>query len=93
MFDAYEMRSPERKDDRDPLLLGRCEGKWYRIALWGESLLPLKRISKLVQESLVIKARTANGSSLSVLAGRFLQLCLRRTLCICSHGRIIFLDL
>jgi hypothetical protein len=59
LFDAYEVRTPIRRDARDPLLLGRMGGQWYRMALWGESLLPLEEITALVQRSLQIRARAA----------------------------------
>ena len=56
LFDEYEIRTPVRTDARDPLLLGRVDGTCYRIALWGESLLPLERITELVQQSLKIRS-------------------------------------
>ncbi len=59
LFEAYEMRTPVRRDARDPLLLGRLGGQWYRLALWGESLLPLEEIMALVQQSLALRARAA----------------------------------
>lgn len=59
LFEAYEVRTPVRRDARDPLLLGRVGGQWYRVALWGESLLPLEKITALVQQSLAIRARAA----------------------------------
>src|SRR5215471_1418283 len=59
LFEAYEVRTPVRRDARDPLLLGRLGGQWYRLALWGESLLPLEEIAALVQQSLTIRARAA----------------------------------
>lgn len=61
LFEEYEVRTPVRRDPRDPLLLGRMEGQWYRMALWGESLLPLERITALVEQSLAIRARAARG--------------------------------
>jgi hypothetical protein len=61
LFEEYEVRTPVRRDPRDPLLLGRMGGQWYRIALWGESLLPLERITALVEQSLAIRARAARG--------------------------------
>jgi len=76
LFEAYEMRTPVRRDARDPLLLGIQSGQRYRIALWGESLMPLEKITALVQQSLVIKARAARwrlGLSISgVLVGLLL---------------------
>lgn len=59
LFEAYEIRTPVRRDARDPLLLGIQGGQRYRIALWGESLMPLEKITALVQQSLVIKTRAA----------------------------------
>jgi len=58
-FHEFAMRSPVRKDARDPLLLARMGRVWYRIALWGESLLPLDQIGALVLESLEIRQSTA----------------------------------
>jgi hypothetical protein len=57
LFEAYEIRTPVRRDARDPLLLGIQGGQRYRIALWGESLRPLEEITTLVQQSLAIKTR------------------------------------
>lgn len=60
MFEEYAIRTPVRQDGRDPLLLARAGDVWYRVALWGESiLLSLKEICSLVQESLTIKSRVA----------------------------------
>src|SRR5499427_5862030 len=59
LFEAYEVRTPVRRDARDPLLLGRLGGQWYRLALWGESVRPLEEITALVQQSLTIRARAA----------------------------------
>jgi hypothetical protein len=59
LFEAYEVRTPVRRDARDPLLLGRLGDQWYRLALWGESLLPMEEIAALVQQSLAIRARAA----------------------------------
>lgn len=59
LFEAYEVRTPVRRDARDPLLLGRLGDQWYRLALWGESLLPLEEITALVQQSLTLRARAA----------------------------------
>lgn len=59
LFEAYEVRTPVRRDARDPLLLGRLGEQWYRLALWGESLRPLEEITTLVQQSLAIRARAA----------------------------------
>jgi len=59
LFEAYAVRTPVRRDARDPLLLGRLGGQWYRLALWGESVRPLEEITALVQQSLTIRARAA----------------------------------
>jgi hypothetical protein len=59
LFDAYEVRTPVRRDVRDPLLLGRLGGQWYRMALWGESIRPFEEITALVQQSLAIRTRAA----------------------------------
>jgi len=59
LFEAYELRTPTRRDLRDPLLIGRQGGDRYRIALWGESLRPLEEIDELVQQSLTIRRRAA----------------------------------
>ena len=59
LFEAYELRTPTRRDLRDPLLIGRQGGECYRVALWGESLRPLEEIHELVQKSLAIRRRTA----------------------------------
>ena len=60
LFEAYEVRTPERRDLRDPLVLGRIGTQRYRIALWGESLRPLHEISALVQHSFSIRRRAAH---------------------------------
>ena len=59
LFEAYELRTPRRRDLRDPLLIGRQGGDRYRIALWGESLRPLEEVHELVQQSLAIRRRAA----------------------------------
>jgi hypothetical protein len=59
VFEAYEVRTPVRRDFRDPVLLGRAGGQTYRLALWGESLLPLEQITALVQQSFAVRARAA----------------------------------
>jgi len=69
LFDTYEVRTPERRDQRDPLLLGRQGSASYRIALWGESLRPLEEIADLVQQSLTIKRRTATWRIWVTLSG------------------------
>jgi hypothetical protein len=57
MFEMYEVRTPVRRDAWDPLLLGRIGGQAYRLALWGESVLPLEQITALVQQSFTVRAR------------------------------------
>jgi hypothetical protein len=69
LFDTYEVRTPERPDQRDPLLLGRQGSVYYRIALWAESLRPLEEIADLVQQSLTIKRRTATWRAWVTLSG------------------------
>jgi len=76
LFESYEVRTPVRRDARDPLLLGRVGGQQYRIALWGESLLPLEEITALVQKSLVLKARTARWHRWLPVTGALLGLAL-----------------
>jgi hypothetical protein len=68
LFEAYELRTPRRRDLRDPLLLGRQGDDRYRIALWGESLRPLQEIHEIVQQSLVIR-RQATRWRMGVMAG------------------------
>jgi hypothetical protein len=76
MFDAYEVRTPVRRDARDPLLLGRLGGQPYRIALWGESLRPQEEITALVQQSLALRARAASWQKRLTLGGTLLGLAL-----------------
>jgi hypothetical protein len=76
LFEAYEVRTPVRRDARDPLLLGRLGGQWYRIALWGESLLPLEQIKSLVQESLAIRSRAARWRLILSIGGALIGLIL-----------------
>ncbi|MGE3539800.1 MAG: hypothetical protein AB7N91_20505 [Candidatus Tectimicrobiota bacterium] len=57
LFESYEIRTPVRNDQRDPLILGCVGQQRYRLALWGESLLPLEQIQTLVQRSLDLRAR------------------------------------
>jgi hypothetical protein len=76
LFDAYELKTPERRDLRDPLVLGRLGTQRYRIALWGESLRPLKEIDDLVQKSLSIRKRAARWLQGSMLGGAALGLAL-----------------
>jgi hypothetical protein len=76
LFESYEVRTPVRRDARDPLLLGRVGGQQYRIALWGESLLPLEEITALVHKSLALKARTASWHRWLPVAGALFGLIL-----------------
>ena len=69
LFEAYEVRTPVRRDARDPLLMGRANGIWYRLGLWGESLLPLEEITALVQQSFVIRSRAVKRRVLLGLGG------------------------
>jgi len=59
LFETYEVRTPVRRDARDPLLLGCVGGQSYRLALWGESLRPLEEITTLVQQSLAVRSQAA----------------------------------
>jgi hypothetical protein len=72
LFEAYEIRTPERRDLRDPLLIGQCGGQRYRVALWGESLRPFAEITALVQESLVRRKRAARWRGLIAGGGALL---------------------
>jgi hypothetical protein len=69
LFEAYEVRTPRRTDARDPLLLGRVGEQRYRLALWGESLLPLERITALVQQSLALRTRVEKRKGWMALGG------------------------
>lgn len=69
LFEAYEIRTPERRDIRDPLVLGRLGTQRYRIALWGESLRPLADISLLVQQSLAIRQRAMHWQLWTTVGG------------------------
>jgi hypothetical protein len=72
LFDAYELRTPARRDLRDPLVLGRLGTQHYRIALWGESLLPLEKITEIVQHSLTLRKRAVQWRTWSMLSGTLL---------------------
>jgi hypothetical protein len=74
LFESYEIRTPVRTDARDPLLLGRVGGQRYRLALWGESLLPLEQITTLVQQSLDLKTRVEKRKGWMALGGTLLGL-------------------
>ena len=76
LFEAYEVRTPERRDLRDPLVLGRIGTQRYRIALWGESLRPLDEISALVQKSFSIRRRAAHWQLWTTVGGALLGLIL-----------------
>jgi hypothetical protein len=69
LFESYEIRTPARRDHRDPLLLGYVNRQQYRIALWGESLLPLERIAALVNQSIEVRRRAAKNRCLLGSAG------------------------
>jgi hypothetical protein len=69
LFEAYEVRTPVRHDVRDPLLLGRVGEQCYRLALWGESLLPLEQITALVQQSLALRTRVEKRKGWVALGG------------------------
>jgi hypothetical protein len=76
MFETYEVRTPVRQDARDPLLLGRVGGQAYRLVLWGESVLPLERITALVQQSLTVRAQAASRRVWFGIGGSLLGLVL-----------------
>src|SRR5262249_52686563 len=59
LFEAYTVRTPVRRDARDPLLLGRGGGSASQPALGGESVRRLEEITALVHESLALRARVA----------------------------------
>ena len=69
LFESYEIRTPVRTDARDPLLLGRVGEQRYRLALWGESLLPLEQIAALVQQSLAMRTRIERRKGWMALGG------------------------
>ena len=74
LFESYEIRIPVRTDARDPLLLGRVGEQRYRLALWGESLLPLEQITTLVQQSLALRTRAEKRKGWMALGGALLGL-------------------
>jgi hypothetical protein len=74
LFEAYELKTPERRDLRDPLVLGRLGTQRYRIALWGESLRPLEEIHELVRKSLTIRQRATQWLLWSLSSGAALGL-------------------
>jgi hypothetical protein len=69
LFESYEIRTPVRTDARDPLLLGCVGEQRYRLALWGESLLPLEQITALVQQSLAMRTRIERRKGWMALGG------------------------
>jgi hypothetical protein len=69
LFESYEIRTPVRIDARDPLLLGRIGEQRYRLALWGESLLPLEQITALVHQSLALRRRVEKRKGWMALGG------------------------
>jgi hypothetical protein len=69
LFEAYEVRTPVRRDSRDPVLLGRLGEQRYRMALWGESIRPLEEITSLVNQSLAIKAHAIKWRNYAMSAG------------------------
>jgi hypothetical protein len=74
LFEAYEVRTPVRNDVRDPLLLGRVGEQRYRLALWGESLLPLEQMTALVQQSLALRTRVEKRKGWVALGGTLVGL-------------------
>lgn len=74
LFEVYELRTPERRDLRDPVVLGRIGTQRYRIALWGESLRPLEEIKALVEKSLAIRQRAAHWQLWTTVGGALLGL-------------------
>jgi hypothetical protein len=48
LFESYSIRTPE-KQKSDPILIGNSEYKSYLLARWGESLLPIDKIKKIVR--------------------------------------------
>jgi hypothetical protein len=76
LFEDYALKTPERRDLRDPLVLGRLETQYYRIVLWGESLRPLEEITALVQQSLALRRRTAKWMTSCMVSGAVMGLIL-----------------
>lgn len=82
LFEAYELRTPEHRSHRDPLVLGRLGSERYRIALWGESLRPFEEVNALVEESLAIRHRatswqlwlTTSGALLGMAVGLWMAM-------------------
>ena len=84
MFEEYAIRTPVRRDARDPLLLARLKDVWYRIALWGESkLFSVEEISSFVRESLVVKSCIAKRQKRIALWGTGLAI-LTAIVCVLS---------
>jgi len=64
MFEEYAIRTPVRRDARDPLLLARLKDVWYRIALWGKaSCSLLKRYPRSYGKVLWSNRALRNGRS------------------------------
>ncbi|MDP3735634.1 MAG: hypothetical protein Q8R39_04380 [bacterium] len=58
LFASYELRTPERRDLRDPLFIGTDKNSVrHRIALWGESIRPIGEIASIVSASRRVKFR------------------------------------
>jgi hypothetical protein len=76
LFADYTLKTPERRDLRDPLVLGRLGTQYYRIALWGESLRPLDEIATLVQQSLALRTRAVKWMKMSMASGAVMGLSL-----------------
>lgn len=74
LFDTYEIKTPERQDLKDPLLLGLRGGKRYRMALWGESLRPFEEITAIVEKSLALRRRAASWNKWFLACGTVLGL-------------------
>ena len=72
LFEEYTLKTPERRDLRDPLVLGRLGAHNYRIALWGESLRPIEEISALVQHSLALRVRAVKWLKTCMVSGAVL---------------------
>jgi hypothetical protein len=74
LFEAYTLKTPERRDLRDPLVLGRLGAHHYRIALWGESLRPLEEIKTLVEHSLALRTRAVKWLKSCMVSGAVMGL-------------------
>lgn len=76
LFEDYTLKTPERRDLRDPLVLGRVETQYYRLVLWGESLRPLEEITTLVQQSLALRQRATKWMQWCMVSGAMMGLIL-----------------